>query len=90
MVKSVFNLIIAIVLFLFGILFSINLFPLNIAIFYFVVICTMLFGSLCLFYEAGKQRMKIYPVLYGMVLVILCGFIAKIYVPAFYFSNIFK
>jgi len=90
MVKSVFNLIIAIVLFLFGILFSSNVFPLNIAIFYFVVICTMLFGSLCLFYEAGKQSMKIYPVLYGMVLAILCGFIAKIYVLQLYFPNIFK
>lgn len=90
MVKSIFNLIISIVLFLFGILFSINLFPLNIAIFYFVVIGTMLFGSFCLFYEGGKHSMKIYPILYGMVLLILCGFIAKIYVPALYFSNIFK
>lgn len=90
MEDNVITLIVTIVTLVISALFSFGEIPLNIAIFYFLFINGVLFGSLGMVFEISKKESAPVIPFLGMIMFVALGFLCKTYIPALYFSDLVK
>ena len=90
MYKNIITLIVTIVTLIISALFSIGKIPLNMVLFYLFSINGALLGSIGMASELTKEFSNLLFVLCVMIVFVAAGVLCKVYLPALYFSNIFK
>lgn len=90
MEDNVITLIVTIITFAISALFSFGEITLNTALFAFLVINGVLFGSLGMVFEISKKESAPWIPVLGMIIFVTLGFLCENYVPALYFSDLVK